>query len=245
MKQYVKTRSTLQKEIGSICPICSNEDVEHFQIHHIDENREHNEIKNLILICSNCHSKITKGDIPRKKVQKIKAELIEDISNIECAFINIDREKCGWIPYDNYPNAFLEDDFKKDPFPILEFSLINHNSKTILLSEIQVKRKDLPGIFGPSRPSLLKSIAKFEIRLPSDNELTIYKLKDEIEVPGGQAFKFQVQIYSQWDGIYYPIHGAMVLSFALVFNNEVSIHLPKVFLNCRSDSEKRTLVLLN
>lgn len=71
----LKIRSKLQKEIDSICPFCSSPDVEHFQVHHIDENRTNNEISNLLLLCPTCHSKITKGDISRLEVEQIKKHL--------------------------------------------------------------------------------------------------------------------------------------------------------------------------
>ena len=70
-----KVRSKLQKEINSICPFCHNEDVEHFQVHHIDNNHENNEISNLLLLCPLCHSKITKGDITDDEVRRIKIGL--------------------------------------------------------------------------------------------------------------------------------------------------------------------------
>lgn len=70
-----KTRSILQKEIKSTCPICSNEDVEHFQVHHIDENPLNNELENLLMLCPNCHSKITKRDISYEEVIIIKVNL--------------------------------------------------------------------------------------------------------------------------------------------------------------------------
>lgn len=70
-----KTRAILQKEIKSICPICTNEDVEHFHIHHIDENPLNNELSNLLMLCPTCHSKITKGDITFDSVIIIKNDL--------------------------------------------------------------------------------------------------------------------------------------------------------------------------
>jgi len=73
--QETKIRSLLQKEIGSICPFCDNDDVGHFQIHHIDENPSNNEVENLILVCPTCHSKITKGDIRQVDVWKRKVQL--------------------------------------------------------------------------------------------------------------------------------------------------------------------------
>lgn len=63
-----KIKMLLQKEIFSQCPFCGNEDVDHFEIHHIDENPENSNINNLLMICPLCHSKITKGDILQKEV---------------------------------------------------------------------------------------------------------------------------------------------------------------------------------
>ena len=70
-----KVKTLLQREIGSSCPFCSNNDVDHFQIHHIDENPENNDFKNLLMLCAICHSKITKGDISYEAVLDRKKEL--------------------------------------------------------------------------------------------------------------------------------------------------------------------------
>jgi len=71
----VKVKSELQKEINSACPFCENDEVGHFEVHHIDENRSNNEFQNLLLLCPICHSKITKGDIAVEAVQQKKIEL--------------------------------------------------------------------------------------------------------------------------------------------------------------------------
>ena len=42
------------------CSICGwDEDIDVLEVHHIDENREHNEIENLIILCPICHRKLT------------------------------------------------------------------------------------------------------------------------------------------------------------------------------------------
>ena len=42
------------------CIVCGwNEDERILEVHHIDENREHNNIKNLCILCPTCHRKIT------------------------------------------------------------------------------------------------------------------------------------------------------------------------------------------
>lgn len=71
-----KLRALLQKEIRSKCPFCANEDVDHFEVHHIDEDSENNDIFNLLLLCPLCHSKITKGDIVRNVVRSTKNRLV-------------------------------------------------------------------------------------------------------------------------------------------------------------------------
>ncbi|WP_199758353.1 HNH endonuclease [Flavobacterium microcysteis] len=70
-----KFKALLQKEINSKCPLCPNEDVGHFEIHHIDENPENNNLENLLMLCPTCHSKITKGDISIYTVRKTKRDL--------------------------------------------------------------------------------------------------------------------------------------------------------------------------
>ena len=70
-----KIKKILQREILSRCPFCSNEEVAHFEFHHIDENPENNDLLNLIMLCPICHSKITKGDIARQDVEEIKKRL--------------------------------------------------------------------------------------------------------------------------------------------------------------------------
>ena len=58
-----------------VCAICNyNEDTDILQVHHIDENRQNNELDNLIILCPNCHAKLTFGKyklIDRTKIVKI------------------------------------------------------------------------------------------------------------------------------------------------------------------------------
>jgi hypothetical protein len=71
-----KTKSLLQQEIDSKCPICDSLDVDHFEIHHIDENPENNVQTNLLMLCPVCHSKINKRDISIQEVLVIKQTII-------------------------------------------------------------------------------------------------------------------------------------------------------------------------
>ncbi|MBU3011810.1 hypothetical protein KO506_10375 [Polaribacter vadi] len=76
--KVAKVRAELQAEINSECPFCENTEVGHFQIHHIDENPANNNNGNLLLLCPNCHSRITKGDLSQIDVLKRKIELLNN-----------------------------------------------------------------------------------------------------------------------------------------------------------------------
>lgn len=76
----IKIQRLLQKEINSKCPICFNEDADHFEVHHIDENVGNNDIINLIMLCRNCHSKVTKKDISQEDIINLKIGLIKNES---------------------------------------------------------------------------------------------------------------------------------------------------------------------
>lgn len=72
----LKLRASLQQDINSECPLCSNRDVGHFEVHHVDENPDNNDPSNLLLLCRICHSKVTKGDISNAHIVGIKQTLL-------------------------------------------------------------------------------------------------------------------------------------------------------------------------
>ena len=91
-KQFSEMRpdhySNVEEKIGSIntyremamreydhrCSICGwSEDDDILQVHHIDENRQNNALNNLIVLCPNCHAKLTSHKyqlIDRKIIQR-------------------------------------------------------------------------------------------------------------------------------------------------------------------------------
>jgi len=240
-----KIRSILQQEINSICPFCDNKDVEHFHIHHIDENNSNNIINNLILLCPLCHSKITKGDIAKSHVQKIKNEL-PNKNSIEIASISIDSNNCNWIRFDDTPLAFFEKNNNKSPFPIFNFVLINHSNKTVIFTDINLLSKMLySGFSGLPKPNVLKSLATFKIQLPINN-ITRFQLPNEIEFPPKSSMKFQIQLYDfdSYENKIINIHGRHVVNFSFIFNNSITVNLPTVFLNCKYDNQPLKLVTL-
>lgn len=78
-----KKRPTLSKitekrvfqEAASRCPFCSEADVASLQIHHIDSDPSNNVIANLLLVCANCHTKITAGVLSEADVRLKKRQL--------------------------------------------------------------------------------------------------------------------------------------------------------------------------
>lgn len=88
--KVAKVKAELQSEINSECPFCESTDVGHFHIHHIDENPANNETENLILICPNCHAKVTKDNISQIEVLKKKILSVnkKQVNNKEKSNVN-------------------------------------------------------------------------------------------------------------------------------------------------------------
>lgn len=84
-----KIKKILQREISSRCPFCNNEEVAHFEFHHIDEDPANNDIKNLLMLCPICHSKITKGDITIEEVLSMKRKLLNEAAVPEITANNL------------------------------------------------------------------------------------------------------------------------------------------------------------
>lgn len=70
-----RTRAALQREIDCRCPFCQSDEVEQFQVHHIDGDATNDVLANLFMVCPTCHSKITKGDISPTEVLGVKTTL--------------------------------------------------------------------------------------------------------------------------------------------------------------------------
>ena len=69
----------LYKEANSQCPRCEQADVATLQVHHIRPVAEggSDDEENLIVLCSNCHSKVTKGKITEAEILGLKTSLIK------------------------------------------------------------------------------------------------------------------------------------------------------------------------
>ena len=80
-KRRTKPPRTVEKEIyqeaGSKCAFCPVTKVASLEVHHIDGNPTNNGRENLILVCANCHSEITRGVISEADVRLKKRQLVE------------------------------------------------------------------------------------------------------------------------------------------------------------------------
>ena len=245
--QKNKVRAELQKEINSACPFCNNTDVGHFQIHHIDENPSNNDNTNLLLLCPICHSKITKGDILINDVINKKENLGKRNEKVQFISISVDSDNCSWQPIENVPNAF-EAVKMKSLFPIFNLSLINQTTETILLTNIIIKTKMLStGLSGPNipLPNILRPIIKYKIKMPPHGEIINTKLSEEIEVPQGRAFKFQIELFDKTMERFKPPFNKYVLHIELGFNNDYYIKIPKILLNTKEDYDQLTYYGIN
>jgi len=70
----LKQKQLLQ-EANSQCPFCGDRDVSAIEFHHMDNDPSNNDLGNLIIVCSSCHSRITKGVISEADVFTKKREL--------------------------------------------------------------------------------------------------------------------------------------------------------------------------
>jgi len=70
----LKQKQLLQ-EADSQCPLCGDRDVSTFEFHHIDGDSSNNDLNNLIVVCSSCHTRITKGIFSAADVFTKKREL--------------------------------------------------------------------------------------------------------------------------------------------------------------------------
>lgn len=79
-----KIKKSLYQEAGMTCPQCGEKDISTFEIHHITPFSEvgSHEEENLILLCSNCHAKVTSGDISESVILKLKYHFLKVSTNI-------------------------------------------------------------------------------------------------------------------------------------------------------------------
>jgi 5-methylcytosine-specific restriction endonuclease McrA len=74
---YMKTSDLIYLETDDSCAICGAKGIGILSEHHIDSNRSNNEYDNLIVLCHNCHHKITnKKGLSEEEIINRKKHLI-------------------------------------------------------------------------------------------------------------------------------------------------------------------------
>jgi hypothetical protein len=75
--EEMKTSDLIYLETDDSCAICGIKGIDVLSEHHIDSDRSNNEYDNLIVICHNCHHKITNGKgLSKTKIEERKRHLI-------------------------------------------------------------------------------------------------------------------------------------------------------------------------
>ncbi|MDH3976142.1 MAG: HNH endonuclease [Deltaproteobacteria bacterium] len=72
-----KIKKLIFQEAGMMCPMCGETDVSTFDIHHIQPFKlvEVHDEDNMILLCKNCHGKVTAGDYSESQILRLKVAL--------------------------------------------------------------------------------------------------------------------------------------------------------------------------
>lgn len=247
IKVPLRLKATLQQEIDSECPFCNNRDIEVFELHHIDTDPSNNKFENLIMLCSSCHSKIEKKIITKEEVDKKKNQLALKSVKVELVSIVVDEKKCSWSVSEHNPFAFFDAISTKSPFPLFNFTFINHTPRTIVLKTIEAKYKHLySGLSGPpSEPGTLKPIAKYSIHLIHVEKPNIYQLLEPLYIPSQHPALFQIDFSEGYKvGEFLQIEGRRILNLTFHFNDSISVIAPSIFLNCESDTDTITSLIL-
>jgi hypothetical protein len=169
-------------------------------------------------------------------------------ARVELVGINVDSKSCSWVPADGVPNAFMDTESTKSPFPIFDFSFVNHLSKTIVLRAIRLRMKSLySGLSGIPQPSILEPLCKYVLNYDPELGENVLLADPPISVPPSQAFRFQVQVgeYSSLDGQTYAPDNRRILYFAFDFNSDIIVVAPDVLLNTENDNDFIMLVQLS
>lgn len=240
-----KMRSSLQKEINSACPICGNEDVEYFEAHHIDGDRSNTILANLLLLCSNCHSKITKGDISVDEVIIIKNNLNSFPVGIEVYKTFLVSENDNWEPILDVDNAYILNFKKGNSYPIFQFHFTNHSSKTIVLMDVELRVKHLFCGFGDlSEPCKVPKSEAYKLIIENNNKVNNLKKFDGVQIPSKQSYIFQLELAQKHGNLYYNLDSRMTLDFILRFNRNVEIKIPRILINTVNEKEGIKIILL-
>lgn len=91
-----KIQKLIYQESASKCSVCSEDDVTTLEIHHIDPRRMGggDELENLLLLCSNCHTKTTYRQIPQEEIYKAKINSLYKLNQVSKSLKSINSTDC-------------------------------------------------------------------------------------------------------------------------------------------------------
>lgn len=166
--------------------------------------------------------------------------------SIELVGINIDESACSWYPYEGHENVFYDRESTTSPFPVFDFTFINHWNNTIVLKAINLFAKKLyGGLSGLSLPpTKVESVHTYQMKFDYSKK-NVLRTIPPIQIGADQAFRFKIQLALQRNGETVQIEGPNILFFSFDFNSNVTVVAPKVLLNTATDSNKIKLVLLS
>tara|TARA_R110002072_G_scaffold287464_6_gene453186 strand:- start:2628 stop:3380 length:753 start_codon:yes stop_codon:yes gene_type:complete len=241
-RKYIpeKVKRILQKEINSECPFCDNTDVDHFQVHHIDEDSSNDFPDNLLMLCAICHSKITKGDITQAEVLIVKKQLPQQKPSIEFVSVVPDEYRSCWVLLDNITNVFISERSSENrEHLVLNWSFINNTKSTIILKSLSYSAISLPvGLTGIVSPSKLEPIATYSIPIHFDKGSKLEHLTPQIQIPEGHGFQIQTEHFSLYNDMVFALGGRFYIDFVFEFSSNLKVEIPRLFYNCRSENEQ-------
>jgi hypothetical protein len=151
---------------------------------------------------------------------------------------------CGWVMGEENEYAFFNERIRPKN-PILNFTFINHLSRTVVLKSVIVRRRSLwSGMAGPApEPEILYPMAKYHIPLYGREAYSL-QLESPIAVPTQRAFLFQVELSEGViENISRPFRGRKATQFTFNFSNGITVNAPIILFNCNSENENITIEL--
>jgi len=159
------------------------------------------------------------------------------------ASAKVDSAICDWEPSNENENpmAFFIKKGAKRLSPIFDFTLFNHFTKPILLTNIYLKVNFFElGITGLPEPvKKVKPFDKFSFPIEYDKNDYSFTLDNPVEIDIQRAFRFQVELLLPNNE---PLTRRYGVYFSFRFNNNQLVKAPVILLN--SDNEEGTFKIV-
>jgi len=242
-----KTKSKLQQEINSECPFCASLEVSYFEVHHIDNNPANNGMENLLMLCSTCHSKITKGETKLDEVRKMKDTLaLIQSHSLEFIGLKVLEKECMWYAKDK-KCFFINPDLDRQTInPIFRLEFLNNSLNAIVIKSISNVTHYLnSGLSGLPQAYELKPTVKYTIELGKHNQRTEIELNYPLVVPPKQAASIDIELcLIDLDGKFKLITNRCIVNITLI-SNIGKLRVPEILLNTTNKNERLEISMLS